>query len=54
MHSIKVRTVLHHDGEELDDDLAAGADQHLALAAALSVDDGVEGVVQDRHADHLG
>ena len=27
-----------HDGEELDDDLRRGADKHLALAAALSVD----------------
>ena len=27
-----------HDTEELDDDLRRGADEHLALAAALSVD----------------
>ena len=27
-----------HDTEELDDDLRRGADKHLALAAALSVD----------------
>ena len=27
-----------HDTEELDDDLGARADEHLALATALSVD----------------
>ena len=32
-------TLLHHDGQELHDDLGAGADEDLAFAEALSVDD---------------
>ena len=32
------RTMALHDTEELDDDLGRGADEDLALAAALSVD----------------
>ncbi len=28
-----------HDGQEFDDDLGGGADEDLALAAALGVDD---------------
>ncbi len=40
------RTVLHHDLEELDSHLGSGAEQHLALAALLGVDHGVQGVVQ--------
>ena len=59
-----------HDTEELDDDLRRGADEYLALAAALSVDNVVQAVVldeisveralqhtatyQDGHADHGG
>ena len=34
----KIRTVALHDGEELDDDLRGRADEDLALAAALGVD----------------
>ena len=34
-----------HDTEELDDDLRRGADEHLALAAALGVDNVVKAVV---------
>lgn len=34
-----------HDGKELDDDLGRRADEHLALAAALGIDNVVEGVV---------
>jgi hypothetical protein len=47
-------TLLHHDREELDDDLGGGADEDLELAAALSVDNGVEGVVEDGDAHHAG
>ena len=32
-------TMTLHDTEELDDDLRRGADEHLALAAALSIHD---------------
>lgn len=38
------RTVLLHDGEEADDDLGARADEHLALATLLGVDNVVEAV----------
>ena len=34
-----------HDREELDDDLGARADKHLALAATLGVDDVVQAVI---------
>lgn len=33
-----ILTVLLEDTEDLDDDLRRGADEHLALAAALGVD----------------
>jgi hypothetical protein len=36
--------VLLHDGEVADDDLGARADEHLALATLLSVDNVVEAV----------
>ena len=36
-----------HDRQELDDDLRRGAEEHLALAALLRVDDVVEGVAED-------
>ena len=45
--------LLHHR-EELDDDLGAGADEHLALAALLGVVDGVERIVEDGGLDHFG
>jgi hypothetical protein len=47
-------TVLLHHREELDDDLGAGADEHLALAALLGVVDGVERIVEDGGLDHFG
>lgn len=48
------RTVALHDLEELDNDLGAGSDQCLALAGLLGIVDGVEGVVEDRSANHFG
>ena len=45
--------LLHHR-EELDDDLGAGADEDLALAALLGVVDGVERIVEDGGLDHFG
>ena len=47
-------TVLLHHREELDDDLGAGADEDLALAALLGVVDGVERIVEDGGLDHFG
>ena len=43
-----------HDLEELDDDLGGRSDQDLALAGLLGVVDGVEGIVENRSADHFG
>jgi hypothetical protein len=48
------RTMLLHDGQELDNDLGARADQDLALAGLLGVVDGVEGIVENRSLDHFG
>eukprot|EP00759_Apiculatamorpha_spiralis_P056547 PhF_6_TR8244/c0_g1_i1/m.12547 len=45
-------TVLLHDLEELDDDLGGGADQNLALSAALGAGDVSERVVQRGHERH--
>lgn len=39
----KTLTVLLHNGEHLDNDLGARADEHLALSAALGVDNVVLG-----------
>lgn len=47
------RTVSLHDAQELDDDLRARSDEHLALAALLGVVDGVERIVEDTGFDHL-
>ena len=44
--------MLGHDAEELQGDLAAGAEEHLTLSALLSVADAVEGIVQDVDAHH--
>ena len=41
------RTVLLHDGEELDDNLGGRADQDLTLAGFFSVVDGVERIVEN-------
>jgi len=46
-------TVTLHDGQELDDDLGAGADQDLAFAGLLGVVDALESIVQNGGADHL-
>ena len=48
------RTVTLHDLEELDNDLGAGADQDLTLSSLLGVVDGVERIVEDGSADHVG
>ncbi len=47
-------TMTLHDGQELDDDLGAGADEHLALARLLGVVDGIERIVEDGGLDHFG
>lgn len=38
-------TVALHNAQELDNDLGGRADEHLALAATLGIDDVVEAVV---------
>lgn len=43
--SERARTMALHNTQELDDDLRGRADEHLALAATLGVDD----VVLHRH-----
>jgi len=47
-------TVALHDAEEFDDDFGGRADEDLAFAATLGVDDVVEAVVEYRYADHGG
>ena len=47
------RTVPLHDLQELNNHLAARADEHLALAALLGVVDGVERIVEDGCLDHV-
>jgi len=44
--------VLHHDLEELDDDLRCGSDENLSLSSLLSVADVLESVGQNVHANH--
>ena len=39
-------SVLHHDGEEPDDHLGAGADHNLPLAPLLSIIDALEAISQ--------
>lgn len=46
--------MLLHDGEELDDDLGARADQNLALAGLLGVVDSIKAVVEHGSLDHFG
>lgn len=48
------RTVLLHDLQELDDDLGARADEHLALAGLLGVVHRLQGIVENGGLDHLG
>jgi hypothetical protein len=45
--------VLLHDAQELDDDLGARSDKHLALTGLLGVVDGVERIVEDGGLDHF-
>jgi len=49
----KNHTVLLHDAQELDDDLGAGTNEDLALAALLGVVDGIERIVKDGSLDHF-
>ena len=44
--------MLLHDGQEPDDDLAAGPDEDLALSGSLCIADVVEAVAEDGYADH--
>ena len=44
--------MLLHDLEELDHDLRHRADEDLALATLLRVEDAAEAVVQHRHTHH--
>ena len=45
-------SVLHHDGQESDDDTGAGAEGDLAFAALFSVVDALQGVGQTVHQHH--
>ena len=45
-------TVLLHDAQELDNDLGARADEHLALSSLLGVVDGIERIVENTCFDH--
>ncbi len=53
MKQVREQTVLLHDSQELDDDLAGGTDEHLALSTTLSIADGIEGVVQHGDKNHF-
>ena len=46
--------MLLHDRQELDNDLGRRTDKDLALAGLLGIVHGIEGVVKDGSADHLG
>eukprot|EP00035_Acanthoeca_spectabilis_P019646 m.429101 g.429101 ORF g.429101 m.429101 type:complete len:65 (+) comp16957_c0_seq1:289-483(+) len=46
--------VLHHDGQEFDDDLAARPDQDLALSALLGVVDCPQCIVEHADEHHDG
>ena len=46
-------TVLLHNAQELDNDLAARPDHDLALSRLLGVVDGVERIVKDGCACHI-
>jgi len=47
-------TVGLHNIEETEDNTAAGADDDLALAELLSVEDGLEGISKNVCTDHVG
>lgn len=46
--------MLLHNLQELDNDLRARANEHLALAGLLGVVDGVQRIVEDGSLDHIG
>lgn len=46
--------MLLHNRKELDDDLGARANHNLALAGLLGVVHGIERIVEDGSADHVG
>lgn len=48
------RTVLLHTMQELDNDLRARPDEHLALARLFRVVDGIQRIVEDTCFDHVG
>ena len=48
------RTLLHHDLQELDDHLAAGAYKDLPLSALLCIVHGFQGIAQHAYTHHLG
>lgn len=45
--------MFHHDCQKFDDDLGAGPDENLALAAFLSIVDALQGIGQDIHTHHF-
>ena len=45
--------MLLHNAEELDHHLGSRAEEDLALASLLGVDDRLEAVSQDAHANHF-
>lgn len=52
---VKVQlTVLLHDRQDLDNDLAGGPDEHLPLSSSLGIDDVVQAVVENGDSGHLG
>ena len=42
-----------HDAQELDDDLRRGADEHLALAATLGIDNVVLRMNEERDGERV-
>lgn len=49
----RVRTVLLHNAQELDNDLGRRSDEDLSLASLLGIVDGVQAVVKDGGLDHF-
>ena len=45
-------SVLHHDGEEPDDDLGAGSDEDLSLASLLRIVYTLQAISQGVHTNH--
>merc|ERR1711918_11745 len=54
INNLKFRdvTVLHHHSQELDDNLAAGSDEHLALASLLGTGNVAKSISEYVHANH--